>query len=169
MIFSLKFFCLHLVTFYFVQHHLSQENHLEQRCPLNCLKVMSWNQRADYHHAQGINLTSKIVGESIAFLASVVYHTLVKQNVVCFHLNEHKLSIQNQETNKSAIAKHSWESDHTFNFHSAKIICKPSSVFELDFLETFHIHKNHNNVVKCDFPIPSLLDCWKSYIKSNFS
>ena len=24
----------------------------------------------------------------------------------CFRLNEHKLSIQNQETNKSAIAKH---------------------------------------------------------------
>ena len=37
-----------------------------------------------------------------------------------FRLNEHKLNIRNQETNKSAIAKHYWENDHAFKFHSAK-------------------------------------------------
>ena len=78
-----------------------------------------------------------------------------------FLLNEHKLNIRNQETNKFAIAKHCWERDHTFNFHSAKIICKPNSVFELNFLEAFHIHKNLNNFVPCDFAIPALSDCWK--------
>ena len=54
------------------------------------------------------------------------------------------------------------------NFSYA-IICKPASVFELDFLEAYHIHKNHNNVVNCDFAIPPLSDCWKSFIRSNFS
>ena len=51
----------------------------------------------------------------------------------------------------------------------SKIICKPNFVFKLDFLEAYHIHKNHNNVVNCDFAIPPLTDFWKSYIKSNFS
>ena len=81
------------------------------------------------------------------------------QRKLCFHLNEHKLNDRNQETNKSAIAKHWWENDHTFNFHSAKVICKPTSVFKLDFLEAHHIHKNHNNVVNCDFTIPPLSNC----------
>ena len=61
------------------------------------------------------------------------------------------------------------ENDCTFIFHFAKIICKPNSVFVLDFLEVFHIHKNHNNVVNCDFSITPLWDCWKSVIKFNFS
>ena len=82
---------------------------------------------------------------------------------------EHKLNIHNQETKKSAVAKHCWENDYIFNFHSAKIISKHISVFELDFLEACHIHKNHNNVVNSNFAIPPLLACWKSYITSNFS
>ena len=73
--------------------------------------------------------------------------------IICFRLNEHKHNIRNQETNKSAIAKHFWENDPTFNFHSVKIVCKPNSVFELDFLEAYHIHKNHSNVVNYDFTI----------------
>ena len=36
--------------------------------------------------------------------------------------------------------------------------------FVLDFLEAFHIHKNHNNIVNCDFAVPSLSGWWKSYI-----
>ena len=47
---------------------------------------------------------------------------------LCFRLNEHKLNIRNQETNKSAIAKNCWENDHIFNFYSAKIICKPTDM-----------------------------------------
>ena len=104
--------------------------------------------------------------ESIVFHANVVYPTLAKQNVNYFFLNEHKLNIRNHETNKSALAKQSWVNDQTFNFHSAKIICKPTSVFEFDFLEVFHIHKKYNNVVNCDFVIPPLSDCCKSFIKS---
>ena len=84
-------------------------------------------------------------------------------------LNEHRLNICNQETNKSAIAKLCWENDRTFNFHSAKIICKPTTVFQLDFLEAYHIDKNRNNAVNCDFVIPPLSDYWKFYIRSNFS
>ena len=87
---------------------------------------------------------------------------------LCVCLNEHKLDIHNQEINKSPIAEHCRENDHTFNFHSAKIICKPTSVFELDFLDAYYIHKNHNNV-DCDFAISPLSDCWKSFIRSNFS
>ena len=68
-----------------------------------------------------------------------------------------------------AIAKNYLENSQTFNFHYPKIIYKPNSIFELDFFEAFHIHKNHNNVVNCDFVIPPLSDCSKSYIKSNFS
>ena len=34
---------------------------------------------------------------------------------------------------------------------------------------TYHIHENHNNVVNYDFAIPPLSDCWKSFIRSNFS
>ena len=66
--------------------------------------------------------------------------------------------IRNQKTNKSAIAKHSLENDHILNFHSAKIICKPNSVFEIVFFEAFHVHKKHNNVVNCNFASPSLSD-----------
>ena len=80
-----------------------------------------------------------------------------------------KSTKRNKETNKSAIVKHCWVNDHTFNFHSAKIICKLTSVFELDFLEAYQIHKNHNNVINCDFAIPPLSGCWKSFIRSNFS
>ena len=73
---------------------------------------------------------------------------------LCFHLYEHKLNVKHSESNKSAIAKHCWENDCTLNFHSAKIIYQPTSVFKLDFLEVYHIHKNHNSVT-----IPPLLDC----------
>ena len=52
--------------------------------------------------------------------------------------------------------------------HSAKIICKPYSVFELDLLITYHIHKNHNKFVNCDFAILPSSDCWKSFIRFNF-
>ena len=74
---------------------------------------------------------------------------------------ELKLSIRNQETNKSAIVKNFWRNDDTFNFDSTKIICKPSSIFELDFLEAFHIQSNHNNVFNFlnVFSVPPLLDC----------
>ena len=59
-------------------------------------------------------------------------------------------------------------SNRTFNLHSVKVICKPNSAFELEFLEAFHIHKNHNNVVNCNFASPPLSDCLKSYFESNF-
>ena len=68
-----------------------------------------------------------------------------------FCLYEHKLSFRNQETNKTAIAKPFWENEHTFNFDSTKNFCKPNASFQLDFLEAFHILKNDNNVVNCDF------------------
>ena len=40
----------------------------------------------------------------------------------------------------NAVAKHCWENDLTFNFDSAKIICKPSSVF--------HESLNYSIVIK---------------------
>ena len=83
---------------------------------------------------------------SISCQCGLSYIGQIKHRL-CFHLSEHKFNIRNQETNKSAIVKHCWENYHTFNFHSAKIIGKPNSVFELDFFGAFHIHKNHNNVV----------------------
>ena len=48
----------------------------------------------------------------------------------------------------------------TFNFDYGKIICILDSSFELDFLEAFHVHKKHKNVVNCDlaFSILSNLD-----------
>ena len=82
-----------------------------------------------------------------------------------FMFIDHKLNIRNQETKISASAKHFWENDYTFNFDSVKIISRPNSIFEPDFLEAFHIHKNHNNVAKYDFAMPCLSDYWKSYIK----
>ena len=82
---------------------------------------------------------------------------------------EHKFNIPHHQIDKLAIAKYCWENDHNFYFDSAEIICRPNSIFELDFLETFSIHKNHNNVLTCDFIIPLLSGCWKNYIKSNLS
>ena len=70
-----------------------------------------------------------------------------------FHLCEHKLNIWHQETNKSTTVKHCQDIDRTFNFDSGKIACKLNFIFELDFFETFHIHKNHNNVGNCNFAI----------------
>ena len=57
-----------------------------------------------------------------------------------------------------AAAKRCLENNHTSIFHSAKIISEPNSIFELDFLEEFQIHKNHNNVFNYNFGIPPLLD-----------
>ena len=70
---------------------------------------------------------------------------------------------------KSVIAKHCKENDHTLNFHSANIIYKQNVVSEHDFLDAFHIHRNHNNVFTCDFAIPPVKNREKSHIKSNFS
>ena len=88
----------------------------------------------------------------------MVYLTLDKQNIDCFHLQEHKPSIQNQEINKSAVAQHCRVNGHIFNFQSNKSICKPNSTFELDFLEAVHTYKNHNNVINCGF-------CHSSFIR----
>ena len=48
-------------------------------------------------------------------------------------------------------------------------LLKSFSDTTFDFLEAFHIHKNHNNVVNCNIVFPYLSDFWKTYIKSNFS
>ena len=64
---------------------------------------------------------------------------------LCLRFYVHKLNIRNQETNKTTMTKHCWENDHTFNFYSAKIICKPNSMFELDFLEAFTLILTFNN------------------------
>ena len=82
--------------------------------------------------------------------------------------NEHKLSIWNQETNKSAIAKHCWENDHTFNFHCTQIICKSNSVLKLNFLKHSISIKIIIMLSTVNFAIPSSSDYWKSYIKCNF-
>ena len=58
---------------------------------------------------------------SVSCQCGLSYIGQTKRRLI-FRLNEHKLNIRNQETNKSAIAKQCWENDHTFNFHSAKII-----------------------------------------------
>ena len=76
--------------------------------------------------------------------------------------------IRNQETNKSAIAKHCWESDHTFHCNFDKSIYKANSVFKLDFLDV-SINKKCNNILNCNFAIPLLSDCWICYNKTYFS
>lgn len=48
---------------------------------------------------------------------------------------------------------------HYFDFNSTKIISKPSSIFEFNFLEVFHIYKNYKNAVNYDFTIAPLSDC----------
>ena len=58
----------------------------------------------------------------------------------------------------SIIANYCRENNHNFNSLSAKIICSPNSIFELDFLlEVFHIHVNYNNIVDCGFAIPPVI------------
>ena len=68
----------------------------------------------------------------------------------------------------------------TFTFHSAKIItpllfilpklfANPPLYSNLTSLKHIISIKNHNNVVNCDFAIPALSDCWKSFIRSIFS
>ena len=89
---------------------------------------------------------------------------MIFMDMECFNAVIFKYKVVNNfnriKINKSVFSKHCWGNDHTFNFHSAKIICKTNSVFDLDFLEAFHVHKNHNNVVNCDFSMPSLSDYW---------
>lgn len=43
-----------------------------------------------------------------------------------YRIKEHKQNIQKQETKNSAIVKHCWEMNHTFNSNSAKTISKPT-------------------------------------------
>ena len=97
-----------------------------------------------------------------------IFHWKTKRRL-CLNLYEDKLNIRHQVTNKSAIAKYCRENDYAFNFDSAKSICRPKCTFELKIFEAFHVHRNQNNAVNCDFANPPLSDCWKSYISSNFS
>lgn len=54
------------------------------------------------------------------------------------------------------------------NFISVKIISKPTFIYELNSLEAFHIYKPTNDIVNCEFTIPSLSDYSKYCIKSFF-
>ena len=58
-----------------------------------------------------------------------------------------------------------------FNFSKEKFLFIPFSGWKCMLQGSYqiHIHKNHNNVVNCDFVIPPLSDYWKSFIRSNFS
>ena len=64
-------------------------------------------------------------------------------------------------TNLSILSRwHTWQHQMKNITFGEKVLFEnyqlPTSVFELDFLEAYHIHKNHNNVVNNDFTIPHL-------------
>lgn len=51
--------------------------------------------------------------------------------------------------------------NNTFEYSSAKIISKPTSVIDFSFLKVFHIYKNHEeycNLWLCYLPIVRLLE-----------
>lgn len=71
-----------------------------------------------------------------------------------FRINEHNAHVRENEINNSAVAKYCWDANHKFDFASAKIICKPSHIGKLDFLESFVIHKNFESVLNLSFAFP---------------
>lgn len=84
-----------------------------------------------------------------------------------FSITDHQKYIQNQEINKSAIAKDWWEVKQSFAFSCVKIISKPS-MHEHSFFKWFNNYKKYNSVANCKFDTSLLIDCWKYYIKSFF-
>ena len=74
-------------------------------------------------------------------------------------VKEHKSCVTKQEISKSAIALHSWNCNHVFNFAVAKIICSPKSVGELDFLESCSIFTRSNSLINESTPL--LSNAWK--------
>lgn len=75
-------------------------------------------------------------------------------------LKEHESYVKKQEFNRSTIAKHCWSENHRFNFSGAKIIKKCSSVIDLDFYESFYIHKFSGSLVNDIASTPFLSPVW---------
>lgn len=71
----------------------------------------------------------------MVLIACVVYPVSSKLNVALnFVLKNMNNVMQKQELNKSSIATHCWEKNPTFHFNLAKMITKPISIHEFNFL-----------------------------------
>lgn len=63
-----------------------------------------------------------------------------------FRVVEHRKYVNDGELRKTAIAQHSEDLNHRFNFDSALIHC-PDQIYELDFWRTFIIHSDFESKV----------------------
>lgn len=81
-------------------------------------------------------------------------------------IKEHSRYVSNQETSKSSIAKHSWDSGHSFNFKNAKVILNANSISELDFLENLAIFLNRDVIVNEKSDSSLLSAAWKNLFSS---
>lgn len=61
-------------------------------------------------------------------------------------MNQHKTSVRNIEPKKSALAFHSIENEHRFDFDNSKILFKENNTFKRYLIEEIFI-KNTNNCV----------------------
>lgn len=58
---------------------------------------------------------------------------------------EHQYHTRIQDTEKSSVAKHMVDNNHTFELSNLKLIHRVDKFYELNAHESFYIHKNKNN------------------------
>lgn len=71
-------------------------------------------------------------------------------------------SFKKRETIK--LTDQFWDLNFRFDFNATKILYKHHYITELDFLESYAIQRNLNNVVNIGFAVSSLSSCWKSFL-----
>ncbi|XP_054709828.1 uncharacterized protein LOC129219457 [Uloborus diversus] len=123
--------------------------------PVNKIKFTNLKDPIDCHSNWGIY--------SISCKCGLGYVGQTKR-ALKHRLKEHENYVKHKELARSSIAQHCWTSGHCFDFSSAKIICKCSSVYDLDFWEAYHIWKNSHSLVNDFSSTPFFHDIWKQFL-----
>ncbi|XP_042900825.2 uncharacterized protein [Parasteatoda tepidariorum] len=127
--------------------------------PINKIKFSNLKQPIDSQSSWGIYQINCQCGLS--------YIGQTKRALKC-RVKEHEAYVKKQEFKRSSIAQHCWDSNHNFNFSSSKVIQNCSSIFDLDFYESYHIFKNSKLLVNDLSSVPYISPVWKSMIKPNY-
>ena len=61
-------------------------------------------------------------------------------------IHEHKRDVYNPPDKWSALTKHAWEQDHTFNFDHIQIVDRADNYAKRMILEMTHIARNPNSI-----------------------
>lgn len=82
-----------------------------------------------------------------------------------FRIAEHINYVKKEETNRSSIAQHVWDTEHIFNFNSAVLLKKGLHPLDLDFYEAYFIHKQAGRLINSPDCTPFLHPVWDTALK----